>query len=192
MVIWLTGCTAGLGKALLKEFCTEKNVIVGGGRRLERLAELSKVYQNAYFFELDVEHQESVEKFCEKAMNTTGAPDILINNAAMINAREKLWNISTEDFDQLTNINLNGVARMIRSTVPEMIKRGSGIIVNLSSGWGRSTSPGVAPYCASKWAIEGLTQAMAQELPSGIAPLISLAYLKKIMELHSLFLFSSR
>ena len=58
---------------------------------------------------------------------------------------------------------------MIRHAVPMMIERGKGIIVNLSSGWGRSTSPKVAPYCASKWAIEGLTQALAQELPRGLA-----------------------
>ena len=50
-----------------------------------------------------------------------------------------------------------------------MIERGSGVIVNFSSGWGRSTSPDVAPYCATKWAMEGLTQALAQELPQGMA-----------------------
>ena len=50
-----------------------------------------------------------------------------------------------------------------------MLERGSGVIVNLSSGWGRSTSPEVAPYCATKWAVEGLTAALAQELPSGVA-----------------------
>jgi len=43
------------------------------------------------------------------------------------------------------------------------------VLVNFSSGWGRSTSPDVAPYCATKWAIEGLTQALAQELPAGLA-----------------------
>jgi NAD(P)-dependent dehydrogenase (short-subunit alcohol dehydrogenase family) len=50
-----------------------------------------------------------------------------------------------------------------------MVKRKSGVIVNLSSGWGRSTSPEVAPYCATKYAIEGLTLALAQELPAGMA-----------------------
>src|SRR5262249_29938228 len=53
--------------------------------------------------------------------------------------------------------------------VPAMVKRKSGVIVNLSSGWGRSTAPEVAPYCASKYAIEGLTLALAQELPPGMA-----------------------
>jgi NAD(P)-dependent dehydrogenase (short-subunit alcohol dehydrogenase family) len=50
-----------------------------------------------------------------------------------------------------------------------MIGRGRGVIVNMSSGWGRSTAPEVAPYCASKWAVEGLTKALAQELPAGLA-----------------------
>jgi NAD(P)-dependent dehydrogenase (short-subunit alcohol dehydrogenase family) len=49
-----------------------------------------------------------------------------------------------------------------------MVKRRRGVIVNFSSGWGRSVSAQVAPYCASKWAIEGLTQALAEELPSGM------------------------
>jgi NAD(P)-dependent dehydrogenase (short-subunit alcohol dehydrogenase family) len=49
-----------------------------------------------------------------------------------------------------------------------MLARGSGVIVNFSSGWGRSTSPEVAPYCATKYAVEGLTLALAQELPAGM------------------------
>lgn len=69
----------------------------------------------------------------------------------------------------LIDVNIKGTANVIRHVVPVMMKRKQGIIVNLSSGWGRSTSPEVAPYCASKWAIEGLTQSLAQELPSGIA-----------------------
>ena len=50
-----------------------------------------------------------------------------------------------------------------------MDKRKSGVIVNFSSGWGRSADAEVAPYCATKWAIEGLTQSLSQELPSGMA-----------------------
>jgi NAD(P)-dependent dehydrogenase (short-subunit alcohol dehydrogenase family) len=66
-------------------------------------------------------------------------------------------------------VNIKGVVNVIRHFVPAMVRQGRGVIVNLSSGWGRSTSPDVAPYCASKWAIEGLTQALAQELPAGMA-----------------------
>ncbi len=69
----------------------------------------------------------------------------------------------------MIDVNLKGVANVIRHFVPAMIKRGSGVIVNFSSGWGRSTDAEVAPYCATKWAIEGLTRALAQELPAGLA-----------------------
>jgi len=53
--------------------------------------------------------------------------------------------------------------------VPAMIERGSGVVVNLSSGWGRSVASQFAPYCASKWGVEGLTKALAEELPSPLA-----------------------
>jgi NAD(P)-dependent dehydrogenase (short-subunit alcohol dehydrogenase family) len=67
------------------------------------------------------------------------------------------------------DVNIRGVANVIRHFVPAMVAKKKGVIVNLSSGWGRSVSPEVAPYCASKWAIEGLTKALAEELPAGMA-----------------------
>jgi len=63
-------------------------------------------------------------------------------------------------------INVGGTACVLRHFLPMMIEAGEpAVIVNFSSGWGRSAAPEVAPYCASKWAIEGLTQAVAQEVP---------------------------
>ncbi len=102
-------------------------------------------------------------------MQLCGVPDLLINNAGVINANAPLWEVSAEDFSRVIDVNLAGVANLIRHFVPAMINRGSGVIVNFSSGWGRSTSPEVAPYCATKWGIEGLTQALAQELPDGLS-----------------------
>jgi NAD(P)-dependent dehydrogenase (short-subunit alcohol dehydrogenase family) len=61
------------------------------------------------------------------------------------------------------------VANVVRAFVPAMAARGLGVVVNFSSYWGRSTAREVAPYCATKWAIEGLTRALAQELPPGMA-----------------------
>ena len=87
----------------------------------------------------------------------------------MINRPATLWEVPAEEFDQVVDINIKGVVNVLRHFVPAMIARGSGVIVNFSSEWGRSTSPEVAPYCATKWAIEGLTRALAQELPRGLA-----------------------
>jgi NAD(P)-dependent dehydrogenase (short-subunit alcohol dehydrogenase family) len=98
-----------------------------------------------------------------------GVPDLLINNAALMNDPAPLWAIPAEKFAQVINVNVIGVTNVIRAFVPAMVERKKGVVVNLSSGWGRSVSPEVAPYCASKWAIEGLTKALAEELPPGMA-----------------------
>jgi len=92
-----------------------------------------------------------------------------LNNAALINENAPLWEILAEDFDSVIDVNIKGTANTIRHFLPAMIERQTGVIVNFSSGWGRSTSAEVASYCATKWAIEGLTQALAQELPRGMA-----------------------
>jgi NAD(P)-dependent dehydrogenase (short-subunit alcohol dehydrogenase family) len=87
----------------------------------------------------------------------------------VINKNARLWEIGAREFSEVIDVNVKGTANVIRHFGPAMVKRKSGVIVNLSSGWGRSTDAEVAPYCASKWAIEGLTQSLAQELPSGMA-----------------------
>jgi NAD(P)-dependent dehydrogenase (short-subunit alcohol dehydrogenase family) len=67
------------------------------------------------------------------------------------------------------DVNIKGMFHVLRHFVPAMMDAGRGTIVNFSSGWGRSTSPEVAPYCATKYAVEGMTLALAQELPAGLA-----------------------
>jgi len=69
----------------------------------------------------------------------------------------------------VVDTNIKGTANVLRHFVPLMIEKRHGIIINLSSGWGRSAAAEVAPYCASKWAIEGLTRSLAKELPPGLA-----------------------
>lgn len=169
-VIWITGATSGLGRALVDEFTAAGHIVVGCGRRRKLIEQLQHEFSTPHFFStVDVAHDDEVAAFCQAAKSITGPPDLLLNNAAVVNEPAPLWEISADEFDNLTATNINGVANMIRHAAPMMIEHGNGVIVNLSSGWGRSTSPEVAPYCASKWAIEGLNQAFAQELPSGIA-----------------------
>jgi NAD(P)-dependent dehydrogenase (short-subunit alcohol dehydrogenase family) len=118
---------------------------------------------------LDVSNEEQVKAWAKRLLAEYGSPDLLINNAAILNKLEPLWEIPSEDFSRLIDINIKGVANVIRHFVPAMLEKQSGIVVNLSSGWGRSTSPLVSSYCASKWAIEGLTRSLAQELPDTMA-----------------------
>lgn len=124
---------------------------------------------------------------------------ITVNNAGTINKNNKIWEVPAEEFDMVMDTNVKGISNIIRHFLPLMIQRKHGIIVNMSSGWGRSaaaevTTPShwsyflvnilllsvmksfihgiclqVAPYCASKWAVEGLTKSVAKELPPGLA-----------------------
>ena len=111
---------------------------------------------------------EDVRAWAERVL-AGGPPDLLVNNAGVINANAPLWQVTEEDFARVIDVNVKGVVNVIRRFLPAMIARGEGVVVNFSSGWGRSTAAEVAPYCASKWAVEGLTQALAQELPEGLA-----------------------
>src|SRR5205085_2038182 len=121
------------------------------------------------FVAVDVTDPVSVRTWAADVLAKAGPPDLLINNAALMNTPAPLWEVPADEFDAVIDVNVKGVANVIRAFVPAMVGRRSGVVVNLSSGWGRSTSPGVAPYCASKYAVEGLTLALAQELPRGMA-----------------------
>jgi NAD(P)-dependent dehydrogenase (short-subunit alcohol dehydrogenase family) len=117
----------------------------------------------------DVTDPAAVENFAAAATGRFGSPALLLNNAATINPNKPLWEVTADEFGRVIDTNLKGVHLVIRAFLPGMIQCGTGVVVNFSSGWGRSTSPEVAPYCATKWGIEGLTAALAQELPAGLA-----------------------
>ncbi|MBK1832956.1 SDR family oxidoreductase [Roseibacillus ishigakijimensis] len=160
--VWITGCSRGLGLEMTKGFQARGWQVAGCARRLGEMGE-------GFFRAVDVCDERAVREFCLQAAASTEAPDLLINNAAVINEPRPLWEVTGEDFDRTIDVNIKGVANFIRAAVPLMIARGTGVVVNFSSGWGRSVSAQVAPYCATKWAMEGLSQALAEELPSGLA-----------------------
>jgi NAD(P)-dependent dehydrogenase (short-subunit alcohol dehydrogenase family) len=168
--IVLTGVTRGLGRALLEGFIAEGHTVAGCGRNAKAIEELRQMYPAPHRFDaVDVTSDAAIKTWAGAVLAEHRAPDLLINNAALINRAAPLWEISAEEFDQVIAVNINGVANVIRHFLPAMIRRGSGVIANFSSGWGQSTSPEVAPYCATKFAIEGMTHALAQELPPGLA-----------------------
>ncbi|MEG4276247.1 SDR family NAD(P)-dependent oxidoreductase [Microcoleus sp. MON1_C1] len=169
-LIVITGASRGLGLAMTEKFIELGHTVVGCARSSEAVEKLNKKYSAPHHFTcLDVTNDEQIKAWATESLAKNEPPDLLINNAGVANHLAPLWNVSTEEFSQVIDVNIKGTANVIRHFVPAMIARKSGIIVNFSSGWGRSTSPEVAPYCASKWAIEGLTRSLAQELPAGMA-----------------------
>ena len=168
--IVLTGATRGLGRAMVGKFDQLGHRVLGCGRSDTAIAELRRCWPKRHDFAcVDVSSDEAVAAWAKRVLKSYGAPDLLLNNAAIINGNAPLWKVTAEEFSAVIDVNIKGVANVIRYFVPAMLQRGRGVIVNFSSGWGRSTDAEVAPYCATKWAIEGLTQALAQELPTGMA-----------------------
>ncbi|MGK7888574.1 MAG: SDR family oxidoreductase [Leptolyngbyaceae cyanobacterium] len=167
--IVITGVSQGLGRAMAATFIAQGHRVSGCARSADKIAELTREYTAPHQFTVvDIVDDSSVNYWCQQVLGQNGVPDLVINNAGLINTPAPLWEVPVEECRGVVEVNLNGTINIIRHFVPPMIQRRSGVIVNFSSGWGRSTSPGVAPYCATKWAVEGLTQALAQELPNGM------------------------
>jgi len=164
----ITGVSSGLGQALARELCSMGHEIAGCARSEDKIQSMSREIPEGYFQVVDITAEESVSNWAQSVLDRMGPPDYLLNNAALINRNAKLWEISEKEFEDIIRVNLGGVHRTIRHFLPAMIRAGRGMLINFSSGWGRSTSPEVAPYCATKWGIEGLSKALAQELPAGL------------------------
>ncbi|HVU90204.1 MAG TPA: SDR family oxidoreductase [Pirellulales bacterium] len=169
-IIALSGVSRGLGLAMAEGFIAAGHTVCGAARNKDAVAELARRFGAPHrFMSVDVAKEDQVERWAKDVLGSAGAPDFLINNAALMNRPAPLWEIPQEEFQSLMDVNVTGVYYVLRHFLPAMVKRGKGVIVNFSSGWGRSTSPEVAPYCTTKWAIEGMTRSLAQELPKGMA-----------------------
>ncbi|XP_057863294.1 NADPH-dependent pterin aldehyde reductase [Cryptomeria japonica] len=174
-LVLITGVSKGLGRVLAMELASRGHTLVGCARNEQKLSTLRSQISAQYpssthlFHPVDVSSDSSVREFAKLVIEIKGVPDIIVNNAGIINKNGKLWEIPAEEFDSVIDINLKGTANMLRHFLPHMIAKKRGIVVNLSSGWGRSAAGEVSPYCASKWAIEGLTKSVAKEIPQGMA-----------------------
>ena len=169
-VTLITGATRGLGRAMARKFAELGHTVVGCGRSASAVKEISTELGPPHAFQVvDVADDQAVARWAAAVLTSHGPPELLLNNAALMNRTARLWELTAEEFDPVIDVNIKGVANVLRHFLPAMLKRQSGVIVNFSSGWGRSTAPQVAPYCATKFAVEGLTKALAQELPSGMA-----------------------
>lgn len=162
----VTGCSRGIGKALVEQF-SASGIVVGGCAR--SAGGVSVHGEEPLFRSLDVTDSSELEQWAEDLSSIDVIPDLVVANAGYLNQPQALWEVPAEDFDQVIDTNVKGVANTARAFLPGMIKAGRGTFVALSSGWGRSTSSGVAPYCASKFAVEGLLGALSQDLPAGLS-----------------------
>lgn len=169
-IVLVTGATRGLGRAMVDRLVETGHIVIGCGRDRKRIEAMRVRYPEPHRFDtLDVASDCQVAEWAESVLTAGQIPDLILNNAAVMNDPKPLWETTAQEMEQLLDVNIGGTVNIIRHFVPAMLPRKTGVIVNFSSGWGRSTAPEVAPYCATKFAIEGLTQSLSQELPWGMA-----------------------
>src|SRR5438093_950432 len=123
--ILITGATRGLGRAMADEFIRQGHAVLGCGRSKAQIEELSRRFGKPHDFRVvDVASEDDVKSWAARLLASHGAPDLLLNNAALINKNAPLWKISGAEFSQVVDVNLKGVVNVIRHFVPSMIERG--------------------------------------------------------------------
>jgi NAD(P)-dependent dehydrogenase (short-subunit alcohol dehydrogenase family) len=172
--ILITGCSSGFGHDLALKLARRGNRVYAtmrdpGGRNAEPacvLRDLSGAESlDLRVLDLDVTDDASVATAAETVAAESGAPDVVVNNAGYmpLGITEAF---TAEEFTRLLDANVVGVHRVTRAFLPGMRARGSGLIMNVSSTAGRVAVPFVGIYHASKWAVEGYSQALRGELAS--------------------------
>ncbi len=119
----------------------------------------------------DVSVESEVESMVEEAMTVFGKIDVLVNNAGVLGSTDLIINVSKEAWDEVIDVNLNGMFLCSKAVLRHMIRQRSGNIINISSGAGRAVSGRVRslPYAVSKFGVEGITYALAAQMkPYGI------------------------
>lgn len=168
----ITGASSGIGKATAEAFADLGINLILCGRRIEKLDALKENLSkkvNVQILTFDVRDKEQVEKALNSLSDSEKDIDILVNNAGNAHGMGPIQDGSTDDWDVMIDGNVKGLLYVSRVIMPWMKARKKGHIVNLSSIAGKSTYPNGNVYCASKAAVEAISEGMRLDLnPFGI------------------------
>ncbi|MEZ4857456.1 MAG: SDR family NAD(P)-dependent oxidoreductase [Flavobacteriaceae bacterium] len=163
----ITGATSGIGKATAQLFAKNGVRLILCGRRQERLNHLAmelQKYTEVLILNFDVRNKIDVIESIGNLPEDFSEIDILINNAGNAHGLDPIQNGSIEDWDAMIDINIKGLLYVSKAIIPRMIKKGSGHIINIGSTAGKEVYPNGNVYCASKHAVDALTQGMRMDL----------------------------
>ncbi|MCH6199789.1 SDR family NAD(P)-dependent oxidoreductase [Aquiflexum sp. LQ15W] len=168
----ITGATSGIGKATAIALAGLGYAIIATGRRKERLEDLANELPSGtdlLTLCFDVREKEAAQKTLGNLPKEWQDIDILVNNAGNAHGLDPIQSGSLEDWDAMMDINVKGLLYVSKIIMPGMIARKSGIIVNIGSIAGKEVYPNGNVYCASKHAVDAITQGMRMDLnPFGI------------------------
>lgn len=168
--VWfITGCSTGFGAALARAVLKQGDRVVVTSRKVEATHQFVGEFPGrAIPMELDVTRPQMVQHIVQQAIEQTGHIDVLVNNAGygIVGAVEE---VSDAEARQVFETNVMGLLHVTRAVLPHMRQRRSGHVINMSSMTGLFAPAGFGFYSGTKFAVEGLTEAMAAELkPLGI------------------------
>ena len=161
--VWLiTGTSSGFGRAIAEAALSRGDSVVATARRTEALGELSRE-ERAHVIPLDVTETAQRDAAVAESLERFGRIDVLVNNAGrtQVGAVEET---TDEELRALFELHFFAPAALTRAVLPHMREQGSGAIVQMSSVGGQVTAPGFSAYCATKFALEGFTETLRDEV----------------------------
>lgn len=165
-VALVTGFGSGLGQAIARLYAREGAAVAGTSiteaKGNETLEMIRKEGGRALFKAGDVSKTAQMKVVVEETVKNFGGLDIVVNSAG-VRTNGSITEVSEEDWDRTINTNLKGIFVVSRLAIPEMVKRGGGVIINVAARSGIAGQPGRAAYCASKGGAITLTEAMAMD-----------------------------
>ncbi len=166
-VVFITGASSGIGAAAARAYAKAGAKVVCAARRTDRLEELVRELERkgheALAVPCDVRDEKSVRAAVDQAVRRFGGIDVLVNNAG-VGLYGQIAELTAEKLHENFDINVYGVLRCVQAALPHLRRRGGGQIVNVSSVLGHRALPGMGGYCASKFALNALTESMRTEL----------------------------
>ena len=165
----ITGATSGIGKACAEKFAANNYRVIITGRREDRLQTLKTELETNYKTEVlplafDISKREAVDKAISNLPADWQNIDVLVNNAGLALGLNPIHEGNIDDWDTMIDTNVKGVLYISKPVANLMIKQGSGHIIHIGSISGRDVYPNGNVYCATKYAIDGLTKAMRIDL----------------------------
>ena len=168
-IVFITGCTSGIGRACSEAFASEGANLLLCARRKELLDQIAQELQKkfsikVYTFLLDVRDRQAVEKSIHALPLEWQAIDILINNAGLARGLDKVHEANIDDWEEMIDTNVKGLLYVTRTVAKMMVEKHSGHIINIGSIAGHEAYTGGSVYCASKHAVNAITKSLRMDL----------------------------
>jgi len=168
-IVFITGATAGIGKACAEKFAAANDNLIITGRRKDRLDELQIVLEKKYPIKVltccfDVQQREAVFSAVNDLPESWKNIDILINNAGLALGRDSFDTADIDDWDTMMHTNVDGLLYVSRAVLPFMKKNNGGHIINMGSVAGKEVYENGNVYCASKFAVDAISRSMRIDL----------------------------